>query len=108
MQRPTGKVVLAHLCLPHGIKEELEVPDHSRQGGKKVVLYQCLTGEAARHTMCSRTCIRQLLGCRCARAHGVDAWRSRELGEGMILYDQKKRPQEIGEEAAPENDDQYG
>src|SRR5258708_38278787 len=26
----------------------------------------------------------------------------------MIFYDQKKRPQEIGEEAAPENDDQYG
>ena len=40
------------------------------------------------------------------RPHGVDAWYAGELGEGMILDDQKKRPEEIGKETAPKNDDQ--
>ena len=32
VEGPTGKIVLAHLGLAHGIEEELEVPDHARHG----------------------------------------------------------------------------
>ena len=46
VEGPTGEVVLAHLCLAHGVEEELEVPDDSGEGGKDVVESEGARGEA--------------------------------------------------------------
>ena len=37
VERPTGELVFAHLCLAHAVEEELHVPDHAREGGEQVV-----------------------------------------------------------------------
>ena len=46
---------------------------------------------------------------RCVRgAHGVDAGLADELFDGAVLDDEDGGPDEVGEEASPENDDEDG
>ncbi len=44
----------------------------------------------------------------CGGAHGVDAGLAGELLDGAVLEDQDGGPDEVGDEAAPENDDEDG
>ncbi len=44
VESPGTELVVAHLCLTHGVEEELEIPDHPGCGGEEVVEEQ---GDAA-------------------------------------------------------------
>lgn len=108
MQGPTGEVVLAHLGLTHGVEEELEVPDDSGHGGEGVVGHEGFGCEAVVGGGIERVEVDQRVSGGVRGAHRVVAGCANELLDGAVLDDEDGGPDEVGEEASPENDDQDG
>jgi len=112
VEGPGGEVVLAHSGLAHGVEEELEVPDDAGYGGEGVVGDKRLAGEAVRFGAArgegARFEIGEGLAGGVGGAHGVGTGLSGELFDGAVFQDEDGGPEEVGEEASPENDDEDG
>lgn len=108
MQGPAGEVVLAHLGLTHGVEEELEVPDDSGHSGEDVVGDEGFGGEAIVGGGVEGVKVDQRVAGGVRGAHGVGPGCTKELLDGAVFNDEDGRPDEIGEESSPENDDEDG
>lgn len=108
MQGPTGEIVFAHLGLAHGVEEELEVPDDSGHGGEEVVGDQGFGGEAVVGGGVERIEVNERVAGGVRGAHRIVAGGADELLDGAVLDDEDGGPDEVGEEASPENDDEDG
>ncbi len=106
MEGPTREVVLAHLGLAHGIEEELEVPDNAGHGGEDVVGDEGLGGEAVVGGGIKRVKVDEGIAGGVRGAHRVGAGFAEELADGAVLEDENGGPDEVGDEASPENDDE--
>ena len=108
VEGPGGEVVLAHLGLAHGVEEELEVPDDSGEGGEEVVGDEGLGGDAVVGAGVEWVEVYEGVAGGVGGAHGVDAGFAGELFYGAVFEDEDGGPDEVGEEASPEDDDEDG
>src|ERR1700733_14127371 len=108
MKRPTGEVVLAHFRLAHGIEEKLEIPDDSGESGEEIVGDKGLGGEAIVGGGIEGIEVDESVAGGVRGAHGVVARFTRELANGAVLEDKNGGPDEVGDEASPENNNEDG
>lgn len=108
MEGPAGEVVLAHLGLAHGVEEELEVPDDAGHRGEEVVEDQGAGGDAVVGGGVEGVEVDQGVARGVGGAHGVEAGFADELADGAIFEDENGRPDEVGDESTPEDDDEDG
>src|ERR1700722_7260312 len=108
VEGPTGEVVLAHPSLPHGVEEELEVPDHSGEGGEDVVVEESARGEMVVGGGIEGVEVNEGLSGGMGDAHGVEARLARKLLDRTVFDDEDGGPDKVAEEAAPEYDDEDG
>ena len=108
VEGPGGEVVLAHPGLAHGVEEKLEVPDDAGECGEEVVEDKGAGRDAAVSGRFQRIEVDEGVSGGLGGAHGVEAGLTDELADGAVLEDEDGRPDEVGDEASPEHDDEDG
>jgi len=108
VEGPGREVVLAHLGLAHGVEEELEVPDDSGECGEEVVGDEGLWRDAVVGGRVEGIEVDEGVAGGVGGAHRVETRLACELLDGVVLDDQDGGPDEVGEESAPEDDDEDG
>ena len=106
VESPACELVLAHARLPHGVEEELEVPDDSGESGKDVVSEQRARSYAGGESAGIEILESVAGGGR--GAEWIDALGSGELADRAVFEDEDEGPHKVGDEPAPENDDEHG
>ena len=94
--------------MSHGVEEELEVPDDSGEGGEEVVCGEGGWGDAIVGAGVERIEVDEGVAGDLGGAHGIEAGFADELADGAVFDDEYGGPDEVGEEASPEYDDEDG